>query len=101
MRPLHCHSQRLDCIINSTTMDTDLIIRILQRFQKPEGEREKMPLYDLCIYGSGIQKAIDVIRKMQTAEMQQIVQQYEQADEPGKRRLSRINAALIVCKENY
>lgn len=82
-------------------MDTDSIIRILQRFQQPEGDREKMPLYDLCIYGSGIQKAIDVIRKLQTAEMQQIVQQYEQADESGKRRLSRINAALIVCKENY
>jgi hypothetical protein len=82
-------------------METDRIIRILQRYQKPEGDREKIPLYDLCLYGSGLQKAIEVIRKLQTAEMQQIVQQYEQADEPGKRRLSRINAALMVCKENY
>lgn len=50
-------------------METDRIIRILQRYQKPEGEREKMPLYDLCLFGSGLQKAIDVINKLEKAEI--------------------------------
>lgn len=78
-------------------MDSERLIRILQRFQKPEGDREKMPLYDLCLFISGVQATIDVIRKLQTAEMQEMINQYEQADESGKRRLSRINAAMIVC----
>lgn len=78
-------------------MDTDRIIRILQRYHKPEGEREKMPLYDLCLFVSGLQKAIDTIKKFKSREMQEMINQYEQADESGKRRLNRINAAMIVC----
>ena len=82
-------------------METERLIRILQRFQKPEGDREKMPLYDLCLFGSGLQKAIDTIKKLKSSEMQEMINQYEQADESGKRRLSRINAALIACAETF
>ena len=82
-------------------METERLIRILQRFQKPEGDREKMPLYDLCLFGSGLQKAIDTIKKLRSREMQEIINQYQQADSSEKRRLSRINAALIACAETF
>ena len=82
-------------------MEAERLIRILQRFQKPEGDREKMPLYDLCLFGSGVQKAIDTIEKLRSREMQEIINQYQQSDSSEKRRLSRINAALIACAETF
>lgn len=49
-------------------MDTDRIIRIIQRYQKPEGGLEQMPLSEAAPFVAGLQKAIDIIEKVQELE---------------------------------